>query len=78
MSSVIVCQCCKQSKAKISARKSELISSMNVIMCAACDRAGHEPRHIIVLAAKSHVSVADHVKSRRYCGKSLEAVEVVP
>lgn len=78
MTSVIICQCCKQSKAKVSARRSELIGSMNVIMCAACDRAEHEPRHIVVLAAKSHVNVADYVKSRRYCGKSLEAVEVVP
>lgn len=78
MANQTICQCCKQTKARVDARASELIRSMHVIMCPGCNRAGHEPRHMVVLAAKSRVDVSDYIKSRRYCGRTLEAIEVTP
>ena len=78
MAKPIVCQCCKQAKNKIDAKPSALITSMSIIICQACMKEGHEPRHIVVLAAKSRVDASDYIKLRRYCGKSLEAIEVTP
>lgn len=70
--------CCKQQRSNLSAKPSSLIGSMKVIMCNSCKRSNHEPRHIIVIAAKSGIDVGKHVKEHQYCGRSLEAVEVLP
>lgn len=78
MKNNITCQCCKQQRAKLEAKQSRLVESMNFICCSLCRKAEHEPRYILVLAAKSGKNVSEHVKNHKYCGKSLEAVEILP
>lgn len=77
MSKPIACQCCKHQKNALKGFNSSLIDGINIIICATCKNKGHEPRHIVVLAARSGADVTSFVRERKYCGKALEAAEVI-
>lgn len=71
------CQCCSNAKARLSAVESKLIPGNKLMLCTDCKREGHEPRHFIIIAAHSGKQIRDYVKHTRYCGRLLEAHEVI-
>lgn len=71
------CQCCKNQKARLHSKESELITGNTVVLCTQCSNAGHEPRHNIVLASFSGKQVSKYVVSSLYCGEPLMANEII-
>lgn len=71
------CSSCGKQKANLSARKSKLIPSINLIYCADCIKGRFEPRYIIILYGRLNgfESVVDYVKNHRYVGNPILASE---
>jgi hypothetical protein len=70
------CQSCKYPKANLSKVNSKLLASIAIMICSDCKKRQFEPRHIIILAARSGVDVREYVVNRKYCGDELTAMEV--
>ena len=48
-----VCASCRKPKYEVHGRDSALVPAIKILMCKTCIRRGYEPRHIIILAARS-------------------------
>jgi hypothetical protein len=70
------CQSCKAEKERLIPVESKALPGVNLLICSTCKKQGFEPRHILVLAARSGYSVRDWIVKRRYHGKSLSAEEI--
>jgi protein-arginine kinase activator protein McsA len=73
----MTCQCCGQERAKLVVHESTLVRGNKLMLCNDCKRLNHEPRHLVVIAASSGLDIRLFIKSSRYCGKNIEAQEVM-
>ena len=48
-----ICASCRKQKYEVHGRDSALIPSIKLLMCKTCIRKGYEPRHTVILAARS-------------------------
>lgn len=74
----MLCSSCNRPKADLHVKKSKLISSMTLTLCAECIRIKAEPRFIIILHGRSNGfdSVKDYIRQHRYVGKDILAKEL--
>ena len=74
-----ICQSCKKHKYEVHGSKSDLIQDVDLIMCKTCMNKGYEPRHIIVLAARSGgiVKAKPFLVENRYLGDRILASEIL-
>lgn len=73
------CQICDKSKAKVSAVKSKLLPT-TWLACDECKSAGREPRHAIIIAARSkdgHDLIRPYIKKHLYCGDDILATDLM-
>jgi hypothetical protein len=72
------CVCCKKPRLELKPSKSPLIESMSLLMCETCLQAKHQPRHIVIIAARSKSTdyVRDYIVKVRYCGQKITAEEI--
>jgi protein-arginine kinase activator protein McsA len=73
----MICQCCHSQKARLHNKDSELIPGTKILICTKCVNEGHEPRHNVILGSFSGRDVSKYVVDSLYCGKSLQANEVI-
>lgn len=74
-----VCASCRKQKYEVHGRDSALIPTMKILMCKTCIRKGHEPRHIIILAARSgRVRAATpYITGHLYDGDPIVASDIL-
>lgn len=70
------CQSCKMQKNSLRSYKSVAVPSLDVKLCGECRKKGYEPRHILILAARSGINIRDWIVGHKYCGKELTAEEI--
>lgn len=72
------CSCCKKAKNQLHPVKSDLMDGINLFLCSTCKTEGHEPRHLIILTARSGDgdSARTYIVDDRYCGEKLLAAEI--
>lgn len=70
------CMCCGKN-ANVRHLKSRLTRGVKHLLCEDC--IDHEPRHWIVLVARTSgvMAVSQLVKSHRYCGDDIRVSEVI-
>lgn len=75
----MVCSSCNKQKADLHTKKSRLITSMTLYMCADCTKSKFEPRYVIILFGRQNgpMSVAEYVTNRRYIGPEILAKEII-
>ena len=75
-----ICASCRQTKYKLSAKKSKLKPDQALLMCDTCIKLRYEPRWIIILTGRMAVAdknmerfltVREVVKNRRYLGNPI-------
>jgi len=73
------CYSCLKQKNGLSAKNSELLHGITIMMCVTCIESKLEPRWIVVMAAraKGADSVRDFIVKRRYLGKEILANELI-
>jgi hypothetical protein len=73
------CQSCRLPKYEVHAKTSELLPEMKLLMCKTCIRKGFEPRHIIILAARSGKLrvAAPYIIDHKYEGDPIPASDVL-
>lgn len=73
------CFCCNRQKNELITKKSELLSGVDIFICATCLELKHEPRWVIVLAGRQNGSdyVRDFIIKRRYSGNEIFANELI-
>lgn len=76
---VLLCNCCDKPKAKLLPKKSTLLKGMPLFMCETCIEEKKEPRYIVILAGRKYgiAKVKEYIIKGRYCGKPIEASELV-
>jgi hypothetical protein len=74
-----VCASCRKQKYEVHGRDSALIPTMKILMCKTCIRKGHEPRHIIILAARSGrlAQASKYITGHLYDGEAIIASDVL-
>lgn len=74
-----VCASCRKPKYEVHGRDSALIPTMKILMCKTCIRKGHEPRHIIILAARSGrvKDATPYITGHRYDGDPIVASDIL-
>jgi len=73
-----VCASCRKPKYEVHGKASELIPTMNVLMCKTCINKGYEPRHIVILAARSGISEAKiYIVNNLYIGEKIPAEDIL-
>ena len=73
------CYSCNKLKNELHPKKSDILSSVTVLMCKSCIDAGYEPRWVIVLGGRSlgPVSVRKYVSKHLYVGKEITGQELL-
>lgn len=74
-----VCSSCRKQKYEVHARKSALFPNIDVIMCNTCIRKGYEPRHLIIIAARSGqlVNATPFIVNNLYDGDKINAEDIL-
>jgi hypothetical protein len=74
-----VCASCRKQKYEVHGRDSALIPSMKILMCKTCIRKGHEPRHLIILAARSGKvrQATPFITGHLYDGEAIVASDIL-
>jgi len=74
-----ICSSCRKQKYEVHARDSALIPSIKIVMCKTCIRKGHEPRHIIILAARSGsmAKATPFIVGHKYDGDPINASDIL-
>lgn len=74
-----VCSSCRKPRYEVHGRDSQLIPSIKVLMCKTCIRKGYEPRHIIILAARSGKIAAakPFIVGNLYEGEPIHASDIL-
>lgn len=72
------CVCCKKPKLTLKPVQSPLIKSMQLLMCETCLQAKHQPRHVLIITARSKGLdlIREYIVKVRYCGAKIAADEV--
>lgn len=75
----LICYSCSKQRAELFARKSALISGVNLLMCQSCIDNKFEPRWTIILSARKFGAdhVRDYIVKRRYVGREISANELI-
>jgi|LauGreDrversion4_2_1035121.scaffolds.fasta_scaffold284811_1 hypothetical protein len=75
----ILCYSCSIARNKINAVKSNLIPTINLMLCETCLASGYEPRWAIVIAGRQSGSelVKDYVLNKKYIGEEIVASELL-
>lgn len=73
------CVCCGKQRQSIEPVKSRLLPSVTLLMCNECREAKYEPRHIVVITARSKgiETVREFINKRLYCGQDITAEEII-
>ena len=73
------CSCCGEPRQNTNNRRSALLPGMSFNYCNDCDSKGHEPRFVIILAARSlgAPSVGAYVRGHKYSGADITASEIL-
>lgn len=74
-----ICACCKKQKYEVHAKKSALFPTMDLLMCNSCIRKGYEPRHLIIIAARSGqlTSATPFIINHLYEGDKIHAEDIL-
>lgn len=75
----MVCNSCREVKARLNERKSHILSGVVVYVCDTCEEAGYEPRWAVILGARTLgiEAVRDYVVNHKYVGKDITGSELV-
>ena len=76
----MLCYSCNKPKNELSLRKSNLLSGINLMMCATCIESKFEPRWVVILAGRQRgtQAVREYIVKRRYIGKEILGSELIP
>jgi hypothetical protein len=74
-----ICSSCRKQRYEVHAAKSVLIPSINLLMCKTCINKGFEPRHIIILAARSGKirECRPFIVESKYEGEPIHASDIL-
>jgi hypothetical protein len=74
-----VCSSCRKQKYEVHASKSTIVPNIDLLMCNMCIKKGYEPRHIIILAARSGklALVTPFIIEQRYVGDKIHAADIL-
>jgi len=77
--SEMVCTVCQQPKNELTAAWSQLLPNLRLFRCTSCHAGKKEPRHAIILAAKTmgNEAVRPWVLAHRYVGDEIKLKETV-
>lgn len=73
------CQVCGKPKQTVHPKKSALMVGHTFLICDACKEKKYEPRHLIILVARSKgpATVREHLLKRLYVGEEINATDIV-
>jgi hypothetical protein len=74
-----VCASCRKQKYEVHGRDSALVPAIKLLMCKTCIRKGFEPRHIIILAARSGKvrAASPFITGHLYEGDPIKAADIL-
>jgi hypothetical protein len=74
-----VCSSCKRQKYEVHGYDSVLVPGMKLLMCKTCMNKGFEPRHLIILAARSGglKAASPYIVNNRYIGDKILAQDIL-
>jgi hypothetical protein len=74
-----ICSSCKRQKYEVHAKKSALFPNMDLLMCNTCIKKGYEPRHLIIIAARSGNlrAATPFIVSALYDGDKIHAEDIL-
>ena len=75
----MLCYCCGKQKNELLPKKSDIINGVTLFMCQLCIDSKFEPRWVIILSGRQNgiESVRDYVVKHRYCGRTIDAEELI-
>ena len=73
------CNCCGKQKYELHPKKSALNKAMTLVLCNDCTKTKKEPRFLVILFGRANgaESVAEYIRTHRYCGEEITAKELV-
>ena len=76
---MLTCYSCSKQKNDLHAKKSGLLSGVNLLMCQTCIDHKFEPRWVIILAGRQHgpSHVRDFIVRNKYVGREISAHELI-
>lgn len=74
------CASCGLSKAEVQPTRSAIMPMVQLLICNSCKEQKFEPRHLIILVARSKGAdtVRDYIVKRRYAGAEITAHDITP
>jgi len=74
-----LCSCCNHQRAELSPVESNLFNQQTLLMCNTCIDARHQPRWLIIIAARStgmNNKITRLIRDQKYCGKEITGKEL--
>lgn len=80
----MICTSCRKQKAELRARKSKLITNMQMFLCNECFKGKNEPRFAIIMVGRQRLAAGDdlgpveeYLRLHRYVGEEILASDLV-